>query len=161
MSIEALQTLSLVAYIIAAGFFLLAVVLFFVFDVKKLYFDISGRTAKKAIEAIREYNENSGNKVFKSSDVNAKRGKITNKITPSGNLTPSTGELPNGIATEKINAYSTAETTLLTAELPAVAGETTVLCFEDSLNSVPTQTFTIDVEIKYLGSTELVELQVI
>ena len=101
MTVELLKTLSLAAYIIAGVLFLIAVALFFLLDILKVYGDISGRTAKKAIEAIRLQNESTGNKAYKPSAVNAKRGKLTDKITPSGRLKKFTDGLPISVGTEK------------------------------------------------------------
>ena len=90
MTVELIQTLSMVAYIFAGVLFLLAVALFFLLDVPKLYNDISGRTARKAIEQIRQQNESTGNKAYKPSSVNAERGKLTDRISKSGRLQPQT-----------------------------------------------------------------------
>ena len=86
MTVELLQTLSLASYISAGILLLVGIALFFLLDVPRLYGDISGRTARKAIEAIRQQNESTGNKAYKPSTVNAERGKLTDKITPSGRL---------------------------------------------------------------------------
>ena len=77
MTAELLHMLSLVAYIAALVLLVLAVVLFFLLDIPKLYGDVSGRTARKAIEAIRQQNEATDNKAYKPSAVNAERGKLT------------------------------------------------------------------------------------
>ena len=53
MSVELLNTLSLIAYILAGFFFVLALVLFFRLKVPALWGEVSGRTARKAIEAMK------------------------------------------------------------------------------------------------------------
>lgn len=184
MTVELLQTLSLVAYLVAGILFLVAVALFFLLDVPKLYGDISGRTAKKAIEAIRQQNESSGNKAYKPSAVNAERGKLTDKITQSGRLQSQTAGLPVSVGTEKF-ATSTlqpqlnettvleqpagettvleqpvGETTVLTGTLPpAEFGETTVLVGgETHTAAAPASSgFTVDVEMSFTGSSEIIE----
>lgn len=183
MTVELLQTLSLVSYIAAGVLFLVAVALFFLLDVPKLYGDVSGRTAKKAIEAIRQQNESSGNKAYKPSAVNAERGKLTDKITQSGKLQSQTAGLPVSVGTEKLATLTLApqsnettvlaesgnettvleqpvgETTVLTGNL-SPAGETTVLGNNETTQSSavvnPTK-FTIDVEISFTGSSEIIE----
>ena len=179
MTVELLQTLSLVAYIATGILFLVAVALFFLLDVPKLYGDISGRTAKKAIEAIRQQNESSGNKAYKPSAVNAERGKLTDKITQSGRLQSQTAGLPVSVGTAKF-ATSTlhpqpnettvleqpaGETTVLTGTLPpAESGETTVLAqnqvgvnSDESANIPASSGFTVDVEMSFTGSSEIIE----
>lgn len=56
MSIDVLQTYSIGFWVAAGIFFLTAVALFFLMDIPKLYGEISGRTARKAIEQIRKHN---------------------------------------------------------------------------------------------------------
>lgn len=173
MTVELLQTLSLVAYIAAGVLFLVAVALFFLLDVPKLYGDVSGRTAKKAIEAIRQQNESTGNKAYKPSAVNAERGKLTDKITQSGRLQSQTAGLPVSVGTEKFATSTLApqsnettvlegasnETTVLTGTLPAESGETTLLVNEE-FHAEPVSKdgkFTVDVEMSFTGSSEIIE----
>ncbi len=194
MTVELLQTLSIASYIAAAFFFLVAVALFFLLDVPKLYGDISGRTAKKAIEKIRRQNETSGNKAYKPSPVNAERGKITDRISHSGRVQSTPDHTPIGVGTEELStsgnettlleqcagettllatdAPAAGETTLLTADAPA-AGETTLLTADapvagetsslviDGADSSPKaeypSVFTIDVEMSFTGSSEIIE----
>lgn len=149
MTVEFLQTLSMVAYIAAGVLFLVAVALFFLLDVPKLYGDVSGRTAKKAIEAIRQQNESTGNKAYKPSAVNAERGKLTDKITPSGRLQSQTAGLPVSVGTEKF----------ATSTLAPQPNETTVLVNEE-FHAEPVSTdgkFTVDVEMSFTGSSEIIE----
>ena len=182
MTVELLQTLSLVAYIAAGVLFLVAVALFFLLDVPKLYGDVSGRTAKKAVEAIRQQNESTGNKAYKPSAVNAERGKLTDKITQSGRLQSQTAGLPVSVGTEKfvtstlapqsnettvldgpagetsVLAQSAGETTVLTGALPVTqSGETTVLVGGEAVAAPADGKFTVDVEMSFTGSSELIE----
>lgn len=137
MTVELLQTLSLVLYVLAFVFFVLALILFFVFNVPRLYGDVSGRNAKKAIESIRRHNEASGEKGYKPSVVNFKRGKLTDKISESGRLNIHTDNLPVGVETERIQSANTRniseETTGLSNETMVLANETTVL-YDDNKN---------------------------
>lgn len=86
MSIETLQTASTISYIAAGILLLVAVALFFLLDIKKVIGDLTGITAKRAIENIRQQNEQTGEKNYKSSSVNLARGKLTDKISQSGKL---------------------------------------------------------------------------
>lgn len=56
MSIDVLQTCSIGFWVAGGIFFLTAVALFFLMDIPKLYGEISGRIARKAIEQIRKHN---------------------------------------------------------------------------------------------------------
>ena len=90
MTVETLQMLSTVAYVLAGIFLLAAIAIFFLLDIRSVIGDVTGATARKAIRDIRAQNEASGNKAYKPSPVNAARGKLTAKISPSGRL-----ELPD------------------------------------------------------------------
>lgn len=102
MTVELLKTLSFISYMIAIAFILIGIILFFVFHVPKLYCDISGRTAKKAIDAIRKQNESTGNKAYKPSVVNAERGKLTDKIDENGEIQKSFLDTSINVGTEKL-----------------------------------------------------------
>lgn len=151
MSVELLQTLSLSAYIGAGVLLVLAVALFFLLDVPKLYGDVSGRTAKKAIEAIRQHNEQSGNKAYRPSAVNAERGRITDKITQSGSIPAATAGMPIGVGTEKLN---TADLTPMTTLLDTAQTE---LLPQQPLQAQQGQTEEGPVELSFLASAEIIE----
>lgn len=178
MTVELLKYLSLGSFILAGVFLLVSVALFFLLDVPKLYGDISGRTAKKAIAAIREQNENSGNKAYKSSAVNLKRGKLTDKITHSGRVIKSTDGLPIHVGTEELpERAQSAETTVLyepANETTVLNNETTVLNQESYPVNYDNDTvepvsyteqrtvsydgdFSKDVEMSFTGSSEIIE----
>ena len=184
MSVELLQTLSLTSYIIAGVLLLMSVALFFLLDIRKVIGDVTGSTARKAINSIREQNEASGNKAYKPSPVNAARGKLTDKITPSGRLEPQTAGLGGSPGTEKFDTTElmpTAEettvlnnagneTTVLSGETTVLeqsadSGETTVLSdntADQSENSKSTDKenkadFSTDVEMGFTASSEIIE----
>ena len=137
MSVERLQLLSTVFFVLSAVLFLVAIALFFYFDVIRVVGDITGSTARKAIEDIRKGNEISGNKAYKPSPVNKARGKLTDKISPSGQVLQnknglgvatgtaklSTVELASKADQLQVDSNSSNETTLL----ENVSNETTVL----------------------------------
>lgn len=172
MSVELLNTLSLAAYIAAGVLFLVAVALFFLLNVPRLIGDISGSTAKKAIEAIRQQNENSGDKAYKPSPVNAARGKLTDKISPSGRLEQRTSGMSVGAQTEKFETTELLEaaqaTTLFnnanesTLLSQGESGETTLLSEQETGDAkeqklVAPVGVTVDVEMSFTGSTEIIE----
>lgn len=126
-NIELLQTLSLAAFIAAGVFLLVAIALFFLLDIRKVFGDISGTTAKKAIENIRQQNEATGDKAYKPSPVNAERGKTTDKISPSGRLLRKDVGMPVSAQTEKFKTDDLKPAVQETSVLGEDAGETSVL----------------------------------
>lgn len=146
--------------LIACGiFFVIAVVLFFALRIPSIISDLTGRTARKAIENIRLQNEQSGEKTYQSSAVNLERGKLTDKITQSGRLVPrdatpfGTGAITEKIPTQQLDPAG--ETEVLAAEdaasaLNAEAGETEVLAEQ------PVQEFTVEFEITFIHTNEVI-----
>ncbi len=136
MTVELLQTLSVVAYVVAGVLFLVAVALFFLLDIPKLYGEVFGHTARKAIEAIRQQNAGAEGGIRRSNPVSAERRTLTGKISHSGRVKIQTANLPVGAtpANETTVLSSTSnETTVLstnaneTTVLSHAANETTVL----------------------------------
>lgn len=104
MSIDVLQACSIGFWVAAGIFFLTAVALFFLMDIPKLYGEISGRTARKAIEQIRKHN------------AEALTGDIAGAHTGSG------------VRTEKFSTATLApETAMGATTVLAEAGATTML----------------------------------
>ena len=81
MSVELLQILSVVAYILAVVMLVLSIILFFVLNIRKVIGNLSGSTAKKAINDIR--NQGYGNTVspitekFSTLDLNPQSKETT------------------------------------------------------------------------------------
>ncbi len=172
MSVEQLQTLSLVSYIIAGVLVLAAIALFFLLDIKKVIGDVTGATARKAINTIREQNEASGDKAYKPSPVNAARGKLTDKISPSGRLQPQTAGIGGSPGTEKFDTTKLMppieETTVLdntVSDTTVLSGETTVLSENADSQSENAKSsdkehkadFSTDVEMGFTDSSEIIE----
>lgn len=139
-----------------------AVILFFVLHIPNVIGDLSGANAKKAIEHIRNKNESTGEKTYKSSKVNKERGKLTEKISISGRLHKhTTGSLYGAMPTEKISTQKLTanETTVLNTG----DGETTVLGIGGNETSVLSPAldvadniFTIEYEITYIHTNEII-----
>lgn len=163
MTYEMYRYIFLGGLIASCIFFVITVVLFFVLRIPKVFSDLTGRTARKAIESIRLQNEQTGDKSYKSSPVNMQRGKLTDKMTRSGRIVQR-GDTPfgTGVITEKISTQQlppeepAGETTVLGADettvLSAEAGETTVL---DAPEAQP-QVFAIEFEITYIHTSEVI-----
>lgn len=153
--------------ILSAIMLVISITLFIVLRIPNVISDLTGRTARKAIENIRNQNESSGNKTYRSSLVNQERGKLTDKISPSGQLIKEpSASLHGAMYTEKIgtqplftdipegiypnmNGDSDA-TTLLDTQ---VSNETTVLSQEKAIEQV---VFEIEYEITYIHSNETI-----
>ncbi len=87
MSVELLQILSLISYILAGLFLLLAIVLFFYLKVPSLWGEVSGRTARKAIEAMKWKNEEAGPKALPTAiSHEPTASKLTAKIAKANQL---------------------------------------------------------------------------
>ncbi len=130
------EIVALVCFIISGVFFVLSVVLFFVLDMVKVIGDLTGHTAKREIENIRSQNQKTGNKAYKPSVVNSKRGKLTDRISPSGKILEKRSvALGGSVGTEKIgseNLYSGYEETALLENGQNENPETTVLSQENT-----------------------------
>lgn len=101
---EVLSIISLVSFIIAGISFVLAVTFFFVFKIPNVIGDLSGRNAQRSIAQLRAINEKSGSKAYKTSETNAKRGKLTGTMEESGKLkkkNKKSGELKEKSSTDE------------------------------------------------------------
>ena len=179
MTYETYRYIFIGALIACGVFFAIAVVLFFALKIPKVISDLSGRTARKAIENIRLNNEQSGDKSYQSSAVNLQRGKLTDKISKSGRLvqreaTPfGTGVITEKISTMKLDQPAgetelltvTEETSILsspageTEVLAPTAGETALLA-PSTEAAVPAeqvaQVFTVEYEITFIHTSEVI-----
>ncbi|CCY58051.1 putative uncharacterized protein [Clostridium sp. CAG:632] len=142
MSIDVLQTCSIGFWVAAGIFFLTAVALFFLMDIPKLYGEISGRTARKAIEQIRKHN------------AEALTGDIASSHTGSG------------VRTEKFSTATLAPETVAGATtVLAEAGATTMLTEPEHLQSAENDRqppeamddFVLENELSYAESVEIIE----
>ncbi len=169
MSYEIYRYIFIGAAILCGVMIVTSILLFILLKIPKVVGDLTGRTARKAIENIRNRNESSGEKTYKSSPVNKERGKLTDKISPSGRLIQNQNDLLSGaMATEKIGTQqlvsdettvldSGNETTIiLTGESENSVNETTLLSRVDTSNNV----FEIEYEITYIHTNEVIALEV-
>lgn len=122
MTYEVYRYIFIGAAILSGLMLAAAVVLFFVLKIPNVIGDLTGANARKAIADIRNQNEATGTKTYKPSAVNRERGRVTDKMTPSGRLLryPSAG-MGGGHETTKIS------TAKLSQEAMEAANETTLL----------------------------------
>lgn len=163
MSYEMYRYIFLGALIACGIFFVVAVILFFTLNIPKVISDLTGRTARKAIENIRMQNEQSGDKTYQSSAVNLERGKLTDKISQSGRLMPRDATpFGTGVITEKISTMELEQPAGETDVLTPVAGETDVLAPAAGETEVlapteqPVQAFTVEYEITFIHTSEVI-----
>ena len=102
MDYESYMTLCYAAAAVSGFFVIVSTVLFFKLKILSVVGDLSGVTARKAIENIRNQNAATKNKAHKSSPVNQERGKL---------LSSESGGVYVNVGTEKI--MGSEETTVL------------------------------------------------
>lgn len=166
MSFETLQIFSIVSYILAAIMFVLAVVLFFVLRVPKLFGYITGLNARKAIANIHNQNEDDEDNLYNSNSVLGK-----DKYTSMNNQARRNNGIDTSVGTEKLNnilsesaenIHSDKQDKLFDKYNPSI-GETVVLagrsCDADTtiLNENNESGFIIESELGFLGSSEFIE----
>ncbi len=148
-----------------------SVLLFFTLKIPRVIGDLTGANARKAIADIRSQNESTGNKAYQTSQVNRERGRITDKMTPSGRLVRrETQPLFAAMATEKIGTQQLepfepqAETAVLSQapETAVLSGgnETTVLSNvqgyapAEAVGSGWDESFAIEYELTFIHTQE-------
>ena len=157
---------------VLAGIMLaVTVVLFVVLRIPTVIGDLNGTNARRAIEDIRRRNENTGEKVYRSSAVNSERGKVTDKISQSGRIAKSPSRnLHGAMSTERLSDASPSAGTQLLSEaekesiqdttviLSSAGGEneTTVLESPDREENT-VAAFVVEYEIAYIPSNEIIE----
>lgn len=158
---------------ILCGIMLVTSVLVFIFmKIPKVISDLSGATARKAIKNMRERNEATGDKGYKVSAYNEARGKLTDKISASGNLIQYQQMQMRGIDTSKISTQELDggdHTTLLDTYVPSDsgAGETSVLAEpvhygETAVLSeaMANPVFVVEYEITYIHTDEIISQEI-
>lgn len=169
MTYEIYRYIFLGGAILAGIMFAVSVLVFFLLKIPTVIGDLTGANARKAIENIRSHNESTGDKTYRTSQVNRERGKLTDKISPSGRLIKDPSHSLHGaMGTEKISTQElhpedvTNETTVLTGELTG-ANETTVLSNGSHANETTvlnaqtfSNAFVIEYEITYIHTDEVI-----
>jgi len=98
---DILSIASYVAFALAALCLVLAIYFWFMHRIPSVIGDLSGKTARKSIEKMRESNEKSGNKNYKPSYINSQRGKVTETMTDLKKTTSSLAETSGGLGRKK------------------------------------------------------------
>lgn len=132
MSYDTFMIIFYVALGLSVALLSVSAVLFFKLNIISVIGDLSGSTARKAIEDIREHNTASGGKAHKPSPVNRSRGKITDKMTKSGRLEP---QHPDVNVTPGTARFRTSELNDATTVLASSEG-TTLLATDNNSTTV-------------------------
>jgi Sec-independent protein translocase protein TatA len=127
MTYDIYRLIFIVGSIACAVMFVVSVILFITLKIPNVIGDLTGRNAKKAIENIRKQNEASGGKAYKASAVNLERGRLTDKMTPSGNLQRRGITSGFGVHTEKISTMKLEQQASVGMDTDNESNETMVL----------------------------------
>lgn len=85
MGIETLQTLSFICFLLSAVFFIVTIAMFFLLNISKVVGDLSGINARRAIENIRNQNEDISAKSHRSEEARIILGNsMSDKLKLSG-----------------------------------------------------------------------------
>lgn len=142
MSIDTLQTITLVSFIVCGVFCVISIVLFFVFKIPDVIDSLSGRAARKEIENI------------------AQRNKLASSLMPGLSLTGNTKKmLKEWDNSVRLKKKPDNETVVLA---PNPANETMVLT-QNTWNETTvlaeavTPAFSVDVDISFYQSSEIID----
>lgn len=122
---DTLSLLSIISFAVAGICLVISIILWIVFRIPLVIGDLSGRTARKSIAKLRMANERSGEKGYRSSKVNAQRGKLTETMSGihkarRSNEKPDAEQRPEtGLLRDNISKGSRSETTGLLLDTDA------------------------------------------
>lgn len=158
---ETLSAISIISFIAAGVFAVIAIAIWFIFKIPSIMGDLSGRTARKSIERMRQNNEKTGVKSYKTSEKNLERGKLTGTIE---NISKNTQEMvETGLLNENMaKVYDFRATGLLIDEdetgLLVDEAKTVALADEPVKTQRKASTVTIKLleEVMYIHTEEVV-----
>lgn len=174
MSVELLQALSLIAYILAGLLFVLAVFLFFYLKVPALWGEVSGRTARKAIQAMKWKGEEATSQPAKRADAavshekapliaaeqkpplktEAEVGQTDILPAPDAGQTELLPQPAAVVCTEETGETAVLRAARATGELPRM-DETALLTQKEEKQ--PGVFFVMEKELAFTDSTEIIE----
>lgn len=155
MTVELLQNLSLAAYLAGGVFLGIAVLLFFVFHVPQIVGDLSGTTARRAIESIEQQNSDGNGR--KSRRPRRERESFSTERFRTGRLQPQKQASADTAPETTVLAQSvmTPETTVLAQNV--VTSETAMHAQYVPEPVIPAQNMTVDVEFGFAESAETID----
>lgn len=126
MTYDVYRYIFIIGAILCGVMLVVTILIFILMNIPKVISDLSGATARKAIDDIRRQNEDGGEKTYKPSKVNATRGKITDKISNSGRIVQN-NHVHVGIETTSMQTQQLDQTANETSLLDESIGETSLL----------------------------------
>ena len=141
MTYEIYRYIFLGGAILAGIMLVVSVCVFFRLKIPSVIGDLTGSNARKAIENIRKQNARAGEKMYRPSLVNQERGRITDKMSPSGRimnslLSPSVNILETEkISTQKLHAQAGSDKAAVQIDNGVSGNETTILGQERDPNA--------------------------
>lgn len=132
MTIELLQRLSMIAYVLAAVLFVIAVVLFFVLKIPMLFGELTGATARKGVEAIRQQTLSGEQSAYLTKKAKSRKQQRSedNELPKKAGGRDETGKLDTAVLSQHAAAQGAvgSETVLLSQTTPSFeSGETAPL----------------------------------
>ena len=103
MTYENYNLIFIVGAILCGVMLLVSVLLFVLLKIPQVINELSGKTARKAIENIRQKNQAGGEKAYKSSTAKIGRIKVEDKMTPSGRIAQKKSHMGHPVETAKIS----------------------------------------------------------
>lgn len=148
LTYEQFITIFYIGIVAASVFFVLSAVLFILLKVPQTIGDLNGSNARKAIANIRVQNTLSGEKTYKTSKANVKRGKITEPMTGNSQKisSPITESSRPDLTTAKLAVFESDETQVLVSGTESTGFDNEVNLSDETV---------ISTDSEYYGQTTL------
>ncbi|MGX6443786.1 hypothetical protein ACWM35_11290 [Neobacillus sp. K501] len=169
------QTISIVAYSLAGVLVATAIFLYFKLNIRAIIGDLTGRTAARQIQEIREQNQLTGHKLHQPNLFNIQRGSLTEPVESRRGKTGTSeafahqsklfdrvGQTKTTSQTNVVESFLT-EVNQASASIPPIGEETvilaeaTTLLFANEVPSAATEVLADETEVLLTNETEVLE----
>jgi hypothetical protein len=169
------HTISIVAYSLAGVLLAAAIFLYFKLNVRAIIGDLTGRTAARQIQEIREQNQLTGNKLHQPNLFNVQRGSLTEPVSSRRGKTGTSGAIAHQSKrldrvgqtkttspTNVVESYLT-EVNQAKVNIPPSGEETVILADATTLlsaneaSSPVTEVLLDETEVLFTNETEVLE----
>lgn len=149
-----LKTVSIVLFVLASVCFVIGIITFIVFKIPSVIGDLSGRSARKSIEQMREANEKGSEKSHRPRSRSADRGTVAKQMEKSKKLSentaPKQSEKANKNVSDGSGATDVLEDVNATVNLNYDAGATELLSEEtEVLSGISIQSALNETAVKF------------